>query len=98
MAIENEAPLRVAEVPGVILEATGERINFKSAYRLLTKGKRGIRLERKPGLRVLTSREAVLRFLARLASGDRGPAPAVLSRGKQREQRAKNRALVAVGR
>jgi Protein of unknown function (DUF1580) len=98
MAIENEAPLRLAEVPAVIAEVTGEAVNFKTVYRWTVKGRRGVRLETRPGIRKRTSREAVLRFLARLAGRENQPTPAKLNQAQKRQQAAKNRALVAAGR
>src|SRR4051794_34751677 len=97
MAIDNELPIRLAEVPALIAKETGERVNFKTVYRWTVKGRRGVRLQTVPGIRKRTTREAVLRFIA--AVGDhRHAAPAALSRARRREQIARDRALVAAGR
>ena len=98
-AIEQEDVIRLAEVPPLIPVAPGDKPpNFKSVYRWVKKGKRGVRLELVPGARKLTTRQAVVRFLARVAGGDDAPAPAELAQGRRRELAAKNKALIAAGR
>ena len=95
---EREDLIRLAEVPSVWLELTGETVNFKSVYRWVKFGRRKIRLEIVPGIRKRTSRQAVARFLARQSALDNQPPPVDVTRGRRRELERANRTLAAAGR
>jgi hypothetical protein len=67
---------------------TGKPLHVSGVYRLMTRGCRGIVLERLYGPRIVTSRQAVARFLQRLHSEAAGPAPAAPScPGRERSGR-----------
>lgn len=93
----KEDMLRLAEVPAIIEELTGEVVNFKTVYRWTGKGKRGVRLETVPSVvGKRTSRQAVLRFVARITGRDADASN--LAKAKRRDLAKKDAALAAAGR
>jgi hypothetical protein len=92
-------PLRLEQVPALVAElCPGEVVNFRSVYRWIKSGRRGIRLETLPGIRKRTTRAMVERFFARLAALDSQPAPPAADASLKREQKRKHRTLAAAGR
>jgi hypothetical protein len=67
---------------------TGKPVHVSGVYRLMSRGCRGVVLERLCGPRICTSRQAVARFLSRLNSEAAGPVPATPScPGRERSGR-----------
>ena len=69
--LSNETPLSLTEATKILPALGGRRLHPSSVWRWARKGVRGVRLEyARLGHRVVTTREALARFAARLAEAD----------------------------
>lgn len=101
----NETYLTLREIADVLPRVGGKKIHLSTLHRWTIHGARGVKLETvRLGSRVLTSREAVGRFVAALSAlpprarpRRAVPEPRATSATRQREIEAAERRLIAAG-
>lgn len=102
MAVDfnHEQPLSLTEAAKALPPIDGRRPHVSTLWRWIRKGVRGVHLEHgRYGRRIVTSREALARFAARLAEADDTPtAPTTPVASRRRTPAQRERDIAAAER